>query len=130
MGNGAFEASPAVSVMMASGFATGFVDLDSEVDVARYLDEARYRRELAALRRLPVMVAHRAELAAPGRFLTREVLGTPLLLTRDEQGAVHALINVCRHRGARVEREARRRSIASRCSGCPRAGSPTWWAIG
>lgn len=40
-----------------------------------------------------------AELTEPGSFLTTEVAGMPVLLTRDMAGAVHALANVCQHRG-------------------------------
>ena len=40
--------------------------------------------------------------AAPRSFLTAQVGATPVVITRDDEGALHGLINVCRHRGAPV----------------------------
>jgi Rieske 2Fe-2S family protein len=42
------------------------------------------------------------ELAAPGEFLTARVGREPVLLCRDEAGAVRAYLNMCRHRGVEV----------------------------
>ncbi|MDE0175937.1 MAG: Rieske 2Fe-2S domain-containing protein [Defluviicoccus sp.] len=71
--------------------------------VARYTCPDRFAREREALfRRLPAIVAHASELSAPDAFLTRRSCGLPLLLTRDGEGAVHAFLNVCRHRGTRL----------------------------
>ena len=71
--------------------------------VGQYLDETRFTREREAImRRLPQAAAHVSELAGPGAFLRCDVHGLPVLLTRDRQGAAHAFLNVCRHRGARL----------------------------
>ncbi|MGE0829868.1 MAG: aromatic ring-hydroxylating dioxygenase subunit alpha [Hyphomonadaceae bacterium] len=48
---------------------------------------------------------HESELRKPGSFLTRKVGGRPLILTRDPQGALHAFLNSCPHRGNVVCRE-------------------------
>ena len=48
------------------------------------------------------LVGDARDLAAPGDFLTAEVGGEPILVTRDEAGALRAFFNVCRHRGARL----------------------------
>lgn len=50
-------------------------------------------------------LAHDSELKKPGEFLTRSVGGREILLTRDAKGELHALLNTCPHRGARVCRE-------------------------
>ena len=85
--------------------------LDDEVatsPVARYISPERFSRERDGLfRALPVLVAHASELAAPDSFLTRDFAGLPLLLTRDGEGAPHAFLNVCRHRGTRLVDAAR-----------------------
>ncbi|MFT6599426.1 MAG: phenylpropionate dioxygenase-like ring-hydroxylating dioxygenase large terminal subunit [Alloalcanivorax sp.] len=76
-----------------------------EVPVDRYLDGDRTERELALLRHRPQPVAASSELPAAGAWLARDRLGIPLLLVRQEDGAVHAFLNVCRHRGARLLEE-------------------------
>ncbi|WP_033291774.1 aromatic ring-hydroxylating oxygenase subunit alpha [Amycolatopsis jejuensis] len=43
---------------------------------------------------------HVSEIPRPGDWITAEILTEPLVLTRDEDGGIHALFNVCRHRGA------------------------------
>lgn len=42
-------------------------------------------------------------LAAPGDFVTHDLSGVPLLVVRGDDGEVKAFLNVCRHRGTRVE---------------------------
>jgi choline monooxygenase len=58
------------------------------------------RRHL--LRRGWHYVGDATPVAEPGAFLTATVGGTPLVVTRDAEGALHGLVNVCRHRGAPV----------------------------
>ena len=71
--------------------------------VARYTCPERFARERQVLfRGLPAIVAHSSELTGPDSFLTRDFVGLPLLVTRDGAGAVHAFLNVCRHRGTRL----------------------------
>src|SRR5882724_12089863 len=38
----------------------------------------------------------------PGDYVALEYAGVPLILSRDTQGKLHALINSCRHRGSQV----------------------------
>ncbi|HAD46697.1 MAG TPA: (2Fe-2S)-binding protein [Alcanivorax sp.] len=73
-----------------------------EVPVDRYLDRGRADRERALMRRRPQAVAASSELPAAGAWLARDRLGVPLLLVRQEDGALRAFLNVCRHRGARL----------------------------
>ena len=71
--------------------------------VSRYTCPDRFAQERQALfRSKPVIAAHGSELAEPDPFLTRDLAGLPLLLTRDSAGIVHAFLNVCRHRGTRL----------------------------
>ena len=44
-----------------------------------------------------------SDLPEKGSFLTSTDLGKPILMTRDEQGAFRAFLNVCRHRGTVIE---------------------------
>ena len=55
--------------------------------------------------RMPVIVAHASELAAPGACLATEVAGVPILLVRGEDGELSAFKNACRHRSTRLVAE-------------------------
>lgn len=79
---------------------------ETHVPVSLYLDPERFVAERALQRRSLNLVAHSSELPTPGRFLSIDVGGTPVLLVRGNDGVARAFLNVCRHRGARVERRA------------------------
>jgi phenylpropionate dioxygenase-like ring-hydroxylating dioxygenase large terminal subunit len=76
----------------------------SRLSVDAYADPVRHDREVAVLfRTLPVGVGHVSQLAKPGDFFTHDASGVPLLVVRGEDGELRAFLNVCRHRGTRVE---------------------------
>ncbi|BBT15393.1 ribosomal subunit interface protein [Metapseudomonas otitidis] len=80
------------------------LEMPSFLTVDSYLDEARHRRERdEVLRREPLLVARSSEVTA-GRFITRDLLA-PLLLVRDEAGALRGFLNVCKHRGTQLVAE-------------------------
>ena len=76
---------------------------DLEVPVDHFVSPTRLATEIALMKRLPLVVAHRSELPAPGDFVTRTVLGTSLIITRRSDGSVAVYRNMCRHRGGQVE---------------------------
>jgi p-cumate 2,3-dioxygenase subunit alpha len=49
-----------------------------------------------------IYVGHASEVAKPGDFVTRKVAGRPIIMVRDQKGAVRCLFNTCRHRAAQV----------------------------
>ncbi|MBM3559884.1 MAG: aromatic ring-hydroxylating dioxygenase subunit alpha [Alphaproteobacteria bacterium] len=49
-----------------------------------------------------LVVGRVEELERPGDYLTIDVVGEPVVVARDLEGALSAFSNVCRHRGARV----------------------------
>lgn len=55
------------------------------------------------------------EVAEPGSFTTATVGQVPVVITRDDDGVLHALANVCRHRGMVVATGSGRRSTLA----CP-----------
>ncbi|MEM8708863.1 MAG: Rieske (2Fe-2S) protein, partial [Actinomycetota bacterium] len=73
------------------------------VDV--YTDPARHARELAAIAAHPVPAVASSEIAEPGSFATAELAGVPVIVSRDRDGVVHAMRNVCAHRGATIVTE-------------------------
>ena len=79
--------------------------LHMTVPASEYIDDARYALEQERLfKRLPVALAPSAWLPEPGTNVCRDDYGLPIILTRDKSGEVHALMNVCRHRGSRLVR--------------------------
>ena len=62
-------------------------------------DRARLERE-RLFRDHPIFMGLGTRLAKPGDYLTEDVAGLPVLLTRGTDGAVRAFANICRHRGA------------------------------
>lgn len=47
-------------------------------------------------------LAHETEIAKPGDFVSRKLGQAPVVVVRDNDGTIHALLNSCRHRGAKV----------------------------
>ncbi|MEM9038411.1 MAG: aromatic ring-hydroxylating dioxygenase subunit alpha [Actinomycetota bacterium] len=79
----------------------------TSLDPAAYTSLEIHRDEVAAIAAGPVAALASSELAAPGDFITVELGGVPIIISRDREGRVHAMRNVCAHRGATVEtREA------------------------
>ena len=67
-----------------------------------------FAREQEAIFRGPVWsyVALEAEIPQPHDFKTTFVGDTPVIVSRAEDGSLHALVNRCAHRGATVQRQA------------------------
>jgi phenylpropionate dioxygenase-like ring-hydroxylating dioxygenase large terminal subunit len=80
-----------------------------------YFDAEVHRREREALF-LPAwhLLAAKAELPRSGDFLTRDVLGEPLLV-RNHQGELHAYLNSCAHRHCALTSEPRGHDEHFRC---------------
>jgi phenylpropionate dioxygenase-like ring-hydroxylating dioxygenase large terminal subunit len=85
---------------------TDMADHDLWIPTRHFVDKGRADAEVALMRRLPLIVAHHSELPEPGNFITRSLLGTPLIIVRQSDGTVAAFHNICKHRGGRVEPEA------------------------
>ena len=77
-----------------------------EMPVEAYTDEARFQAERRLLRTLPMAVAHRSQLQAAGSCLVHDALGVPIVITRNRDGELRAMLNVCRHRGTRLVEDA------------------------
>jgi phenylpropionate dioxygenase-like ring-hydroxylating dioxygenase large terminal subunit len=73
------------------------------LDPSAYTDLDAHRTEMATIAASPVAAIASSELAAPGDFVTAELAGVPVIISRDRDGRVHAMRNVCAHRGATVE---------------------------
>lgn len=51
-----------------------------------------------------IYACHESEIAQPNDFITMRAGRQPLIITRDGNGELHALINACQHRGATLTR--------------------------
>ncbi|HLY55505.1 MAG TPA: aromatic ring-hydroxylating dioxygenase subunit alpha [Stellaceae bacterium] len=84
-----------------------------------YTDPAIFEREMArfALRHWHC-AGHASMAPEPGDFFTVEIGRESVILVRGQDGALRALLNVCRHRGSRVCTEAEGRAKGGGFS-CP-----------
>ncbi len=81
-----------------------------------YADAAVFEAEMERIfERTWVYAGHESELTAAGDYKTILVGTQPVILSRHEDGEVHALYNRCRHRGAVVCRQERGHSNFFRC---------------
>ncbi|MDP1818661.1 MAG: SRPBCC family protein [Acidimicrobiales bacterium] len=71
--------------------------------VAEYVDPSRLAQEQELFRRTPIVIGHGARCAEPRSFFTEDAAGVPVLVVRQGDGSLKAFLNVCRHRGAKVE---------------------------
>lgn len=73
------------------------------LDASWYVSAKVFDRERQRIFTRSWVCAGRSDqLAAAGAFITVEVAGESLIITRDQSGAPHAFYNVCRHRGTRM----------------------------
>ncbi|KAA9157335.1 aromatic ring-hydroxylating dioxygenase subunit alpha [Amycolatopsis acidicola] len=82
---------------------TDLADSDLRVPIDHYVSEEWAAAERDLLRRLPVIAARGSELPKPGDFVTRTILGRAVLIVRQRDGSVRVSLNMCKHRGGRVE---------------------------
>jgi len=70
----------------------------------RYAASDRFQAEQDhILRKFPAVAAHESEVANPGDFITQTIAGRSVLIVRGKDMQVRAFLNMCRHRGTRLE---------------------------
>ena len=90
-----------------------------------YTDPELFARELRAIHQRMWLHAGRAEaLDAPGRYVLVRFAGVDVIVLRDDEGAIRAFHNTCRHRGTLLCREPEG-ALAGRIQ-CPYHG----WSYG
>lgn len=67
-----------------------------------YLNPDIYARDLALLQNHWSFVGHVSQLPRQGDWITAVIAGESVIITRDKQDRLHAMANVCRHRGSRI----------------------------
>lgn len=78
-------------------------------------DDVLARERESIFARCWLYVGHTSEIPEPGRFVTRSVGGQPVIMTRDQHGALRVWLNQCTHRGAEVCRERSGSTRRFRC---------------
>ncbi len=88
---------------------TGLPDMAEtpmKVPAAAYSDADQHRREIEEIfLKVPLLVALSCDVRDPGEYLAYDIAGRPIIVMRGNDGRVRTLLNVCRHRGARVTDE-------------------------
>lgn len=68
-----------------------------------YTSEEFYQREVEQIfLKTWTFVGRGDEVATPGDFFVLDLFGESVIITRDDDGTVHAFANSCRHRGTRL----------------------------
>ncbi len=74
-----------------------------ELDASVYIDPLRFEREQRAVfDKLPLLLAPSALLPDNNTAIAHDGYGVPLIISRDGNGRIHVMANVCRHRGTRL----------------------------
>jgi phenylpropionate dioxygenase-like ring-hydroxylating dioxygenase large terminal subunit len=77
-----------------------------KVPASSYTDAEMFGREIAEIfLKVPLLVALSCDVREPGEFLAYDIAGRPIIVMRGDDGRVRTLLNVCRHRGARLTDE-------------------------
>ncbi len=93
---------------------------DNRIPREVYLDEALYAVEMDRLFAGPywVLVGHEAEIPDRGDYKTTHVGSVPLIIVRDMDGELHALVNSCAHRGTALVHDNRGNLADRKCFTC------------
>ena len=74
-----------------------------KIPASDYTDNKRWVIEKKKIfHRLPLLVAMSCELPEEGSYLSLEAAGIPMIITRDKNFELHAMLNSCSHRGAQI----------------------------
>src|SRR5688572_21792981 len=82
------------------------IDLETgHLDRRIFADPDIYQEELEKIfGRAWLMIGHESLIPKPNDFFLTYMGEDPVILSRDAQGQLHALLNMCRHRGNRIVR--------------------------
>ncbi|SBS32192.1 Anthranilate 1,2-dioxygenase large subunit [Marinomonas aquimarina] len=81
-----------------------------------YTEEAVFQQDLAQIwHKEWIFAGHTFEIEKPGEYITLQVGNYPVIVVRDDNGAVKAFHNACRHRGSRICKNAKGKSAKLVC---------------
>lgn len=106
------DASILADVLSRTESALAHAQLPAEVFSSPQVFEAEMRNVFG---KSWVFVAHESELPQPGDYVLRRLGGDSVIVSRDEAGDLHVLLNNCRHRGTTVCNDDRGNTSHFRC---------------
>lgn len=88
---------------LAAGSSTDLLPAPVVVPSGYYTDPEQLSREKAEIfAKTPLLAGLSSDIPEPGDVMLFDEAGPAIVVTRDKSGKVHAFLNMCRHRGARV----------------------------
>ncbi|MFP5487720.1 MAG: aromatic ring-hydroxylating oxygenase subunit alpha, partial [Acidimicrobiia bacterium] len=91
-----------IAAHRADGRGTDVADDALRVPTRAYTDPERLDRERRLIADAPAVVGLSGLVPAPRTYATVDIGDHSVIVTRDDRGADHAMLTVCRHRGAVV----------------------------
>lgn len=91
-----------IATHRAAGRGTDVAGSVMEVPTSTYTDPERLERERRVIGDAPALVGLSGLVPEPRSYATVDVGDQSVIVTRDDDGVLHAVLNVCRHRGAEV----------------------------
>ena len=91
-----------ITAHRAAGRGTDVAGGVLRVPVGAYTDPARLERERRLIGDAPSVVGLSGLVPDPRSYATVDIGDHSVIVTRDDDGVVHAMLNVCRHRGAEL----------------------------
>jgi phenylpropionate dioxygenase-like ring-hydroxylating dioxygenase large terminal subunit len=85
-----------------NGFGTDQASGTVTLPARTYTDLVLWERDRKTLREVPTVVGLSSELTEPGSFKVADLGGLPVIVVRDGDGELHALVNRCSHRGTEL----------------------------
>jgi phenylpropionate dioxygenase-like ring-hydroxylating dioxygenase large terminal subunit len=101
---------------MPSGLNLEELVQDTRVHRRIYLEPEIFELEMERIfERNWVFLGHESEVREPGDYKTVTIGTQPAIMTRDENGDLHVLMNRCMHRGSTICQDQRGNSSSFRC---------------
>lgn len=98
-----FEENRRVAAQLVDMVKSGTTDMAESVmrvPAAKYLDQGQWQAEIDRIfLKLPLLAGLSIEIPNPGDYKAYDYVGRPLLITRQKDGSIRAMLNVCKHRG-------------------------------
>ena len=92
------------------------LDLASTIPSSWYIDKGFYNHELQTVFSQSWQLAARADqLTEPGKYVTTDIAGEPVVIVRGNDGELRGFFNVCRHHAAAVMTEPEGKAAQLRC---------------